>query len=192
MSDTVCDFRQTDNTQVLLCITFAYSLVLFYAQRVKMAAAVGPSHASATENTKVDQPPKSYREAVGGSKVAPTVDSDTVKTEAPRDMKTNESETVKSKDVKPKEPSIIKAKTPASVKDRNGGQEKITEKDSNQDKEKVTVKKFDPKTYVEAPPPKTNPWKKSSSLDTPPPTPDQVPQTRSSSSRLAASPAGKS
>lgn len=156
-----------------------------------MAAAVGPSHASATESaTKAtEQPPKSYREAVGGSKVAPAMESDNVKTDAHRDVKLNEPET-RSKDVKPKEPVVVKAKTSAAVKDKNGGHEK-TEKDSNHDKEKGTVKKFDPKTYVEAPPPKTNPWKKSLSQDTPPPTPNQVPQTPTSASSLPMSPTGK-
>lgn len=159
-----------------------------------MAAAVGPSHASATENASqvtTDQPPKSYREAVGGSKVAvaaTTIETDAVKSEERKD-KSDESEIIKTKEVKPKEPVVVKVKMPAAVKDKNGGQEK-TEKDSNQDKElkdKGTVKKFDPKTYVEAPPPKTNPWKKSLSLDTPPPTPNQVPPSPSSAPGLPTS-----
>ncbi|XP_076446091.1 la-related protein 1B-like isoform X5 [Babylonia areolata] len=56
----------------------------------------------------------------------------------------------------------------SAVKDK---QEKNTEKDGNSDKGKVIVKKF-----VEAPPPKTNPWKKANP-DTPPPPPSQVPQS---------------
>ncbi|XP_070197258.1 la-related protein 1B-like isoform X3 [Littorina saxatilis] len=142
-----------------------------------MAAAVSSSHVSGTENTSkgTDQPPKSYREAAGGSKVAVAMDSEVAPPESNSDVKP--SDMTKAKDVKSKEPVVVKAKAAPAAKDKATPQsEKIAEKESNNEKEKVSVKKFDPKTYVEAPPPKTNPWKKSSSFDTPPPTPTQTTQ----------------
>ncbi|ESP00017.1 hypothetical protein LOTGIDRAFT_158240 [Lottia gigantea] len=60
-----------------------------------------------------------------------------------------------------------------SVKPKVNGNEtekpKPKQSDKNPKEDKANVKKFDNKLYVEAPPPKTNPWKKGTPNTPPPP-----------------------
>ena len=151
-----------------------------------MAAAVDGSQSSAVDDTVnlAEQNPKSYREAVGGSKVSAAAESEPMQLDSTKDVKGREQEPDKTKDVKTNDSDSVKSKT--AMKDRTVQDKTVPEKESSQEKDKGTVKRFDPKAYVEAPPPKTNPWKKSSSLDTPPPTPSQPLQPPSSRPQLSA------
>ncbi|KAK7496535.1 hypothetical protein BaRGS_00012187, partial [Batillaria attramentaria] len=134
-----------------------------------MAAAVSPSQTNSTDTSaKTDPPPKSYREAVSASKSeANNVTSKSDATQDTEDTKTKS------------------AAQPPKV-DKNGQEnqsaekekDKSTEKEKDKSAEKagsVTVKKFDNKLYVEAPPPKTNPWKKKNNPPSLPSQPKQLP-----------------
>lgn len=130
-----------------------------------MAAAVGPSQANSTDNSvKTDQPPKSYREAVRGETVSASSSSSNPEassvTGKPDAVPKPDSEDTKTK-------SAGACPKDKNGQDKNGqdktGQEKVSEKEKDKSADKASsVKKFDNKVYVEAPPPKTNPWKKPS------------------------------
>lgn len=133
-----------------------------------MAAAVGPSQANTSDTSvKTDTPPKSYREAVSATKS--DTSSVTVTSDGPHQTV---SETAKTKNsaVCPKEDKSGEDRTD---QDKNGQEKQTLEKEK--DKNASTVKKFDNKLYVEAPPPKTNPWKKNSELASSPQQPKQPP-----------------
>lgn len=110
-----------------------------------MATAVGSSQTVTDTSMKTDPPPKSYKEAVSASAVSA---DPATKADLEKDVKLKpESETVKSKNT--------------SSKEKNGQEKPPSDKDSEKEKgEKAPVRKFDSKLYVEAPPPKHNPWKK--------------------------------
>lgn len=110
-----------------------------------MAATAGTSTVLPTE--KMDTNVKSYKEVVGASN-----DNET----SPKQ------ETVKEIKQKQQEPESAKTRNTSK-----NGQEK------NEQQEKGPVKLFDSKLYVEAPPPKVNPWKKSTETAPQDPVPPQ-------------------